>query len=52
MIKKIILISIIVALLLLTVIADKLNEKRCYNLPLNEFYKDNSCKKYVEKLGD
>lgn len=46
-----IVITIILALILLIVL-DKINEDRCYNLPLNDFYKDKSCKKYVEKLGD
>ncbi len=30
--------------------ADKYNQERCYNLPLNEFYADNSCLKYKEVL--
>lgn len=25
---------------------EALNNHRCYNLPLNEFYQDNKCKKY------
>lgn len=26
----------------------ELNQKRCYNLPLNKFYEDKSCMKYTE----
>ncbi len=26
--------------------AEMLNDHRCYNLPLNEFYKDKKCEKY------
>lgn len=33
-------------------IKDKINQERCYNLPLNDFYKDESCLKYVEKLNE
>lgn len=32
------------------VIADKINQERCYNLPLNDFYRDKSCLKYKERL--
>lgn len=32
------------------VIVDKINQERCYNLPLNDFYKDKSCLKYKERL--
>lgn len=32
----------------ITVVADKINQHRCYNLPLNEFYEDKSCLKYTE----
>lgn len=27
---------------------DELNKRRCYNLPLNEFYEYKSCMKYTE----
>lgn len=30
--------------------SDKYNRERCYNLPLNKFYADNSCLKYKEVL--
>lgn len=31
---------------------NELDQERCYNLPLNEFYKDKSCLKYKERLGN
>jgi len=46
----IIVITIILALMVLIIVLDKINEERCYNLPLNEFYNDNSCLKYRERL--
>ncbi len=39
-------------IVLLSIILDKLNQERCYNLPLNTFYKDKSCLKYVEELDE
>jgi len=27
---------------------EKIDENRCYNLPLNDFYRDKSCLKYKE----
>ncbi len=32
------------------VIVDKINQERCYNLPLKDFYGDKSCLKYKERL--
>ena len=43
------LISITILIALFNFISNKINENRCYNLPLNEFYKDKSCLKYVEE---
>lgn len=31
---------------------DLINRSRCYNLPLNDFYNDKSCIKYVEDLDE
>lgn len=54
--KKIIAVAIVVIfialILLLPIILDKLNQERCYNLPLNTFYEDESCLKYTEVLDD
>lgn len=33
-------------------ILSEFNQERCYNLPLNEFYRDKSCLKYKERLLD
>ncbi len=42
-------IAIVTGIICLCMIAIyKLNEERCYNLPLNEFYKDKSCLKYTQ----
>lgn len=43
------LISITILIALFKFISNKINENRCYNLPLNEFYQDKSCLKYVEE---
>lgn len=43
------LISITILIALFNVISNKINENRCYNFPLNEFYQDKSCLKYVEE---
>lgn len=43
------LISITIWVTLFKFISNKINENRCYNLPLNEFYQDKSCLKYVEE---
>lgn len=45
-----IIITIILSLIVLIIVLDKVNEDRCYNLPLNEFYQDKSCLKYRERL--
>ena len=54
MIKKIIvtLITVIALIILLLVALDKINEARCYHLPLNDFYNDKSCLKYTEELDE
>lgn len=33
-------------ILFLIAFKEMLNDHRCYNLPLNEFYKDKKCEKY------
>lgn len=33
-------------ILFLIAFKEMLNDHRCYNLPLNEFYKDQKCEKY------
>lgn len=43
------LISITILIALFNFISNKINENRCYNLPLNKFYQDKSCLKYVEE---
>ena len=35
---------------LFIILLNKLNQERCYNLPLNDFYKNKSCLKYKERL--
>lgn len=57
MIKKIVKIFIIIVtsialIILLLVALDKINEARCYNLPLNTFYEDQSCLRYKEKIDE
>lgn len=45
------LIGIVIVFIRLSLInkaIDKINEERCYNLPLNEFYEDKSCLKYTQ----
>lgn len=42
-------ISITILIALFKFISNKINENRCYNLPLNEFYQDKSCLKYMEE---
>lgn len=43
------LISITILITLFKFISNKINENKCYNLSLNEFYQDKSCLKYVEE---
>ena len=43
------LISIMILITLFKFISNKINENKCYNLPLNEFCQDKSCLKYVEE---
>lgn len=31
-------------------VKELLNDHYCYNLPINEFYQDKRCKKYVDEL--
>lgn len=38
----------IALIIVLSIVLDKLNQERCYNLPLNTFYEDKSCLKYRE----
>ena len=33
-------------------VLDTMNRDRCYELPLNEFYNDNSCLKYFMELEE
>jgi len=33
---------------LILIVLDSSNQRRCYNLPLNEFYNDNSCVNYFD----
>lgn len=47
-----IVITSIVLIISLTMVLDKLNEERCYNLPLNDFYNDKTCLKYTENLDE
>lgn len=42
-------ISITILIALFNFISNKINENKCYNLPLNKFYQDESCLKYVEE---
>lgn len=51
MIALSIIIILIVLIIVLCGILDKLNQERCYNLPLNDFYNDISCLRYKEDLG-
>lgn len=44
-----IVITSIILIIVLSIVLDKLNRERCYNLPLNTFYNDKSCLKYIEK---
>lgn len=46
----IIIVSIILIGIGLSVINEKVNKNRCYELPLNDFYNTPSCHKYVEEL--
>lgn len=47
-----IVITSIALIILLLVALDKINEARCYHLPLNDFYNDKSCLKYTENLDE
>lgn len=47
-----IVITSIVLIIVLSIALDKLNKERCYNLPLNDFYNDKSCLKYMEELDE
>lgn len=43
--------TLIIAIIMVkafTFLVDKINQERCYNLPLNDFYKDKSCMKYTQ----
>lgn len=43
-------IIILLAIVIAFVAIDEVNKEKCYNLPLNDFYRDKSCLKYKERL--
>ena len=47
-----IVIVIITIILFLIAFKEMLNDHRCYNLPLNEFYQDKKCEKYWNMRSD
>lgn len=47
-----IVIVIITIILFLIAFKEMLNDHRCYNLPLNEFYQDKKCEKYWNMRRD
>lgn len=55
--KELKIIAIIITLILILLVAiitivvvDNINKEKCYNMPLNDFYRDKSCLKYKERL--